>query len=215
MGKNRDLGGQIALWQGNSAPCQRGVCSSHCPLAHTHTHTHAHTHMQCTHMLTPALKPISFAQGMGTPLISLLPLSLSLSLSLFLHIIPVLLLTLSPSLALPSSSPLSPSRPDPVLSCPVLSLLCHFLWYPFLPLAVLLSSTCAPVSSPRSFFISCLHLCPIYPEHGLCFFPIICFWFPRIRKALCALSLRRGYTQTHEHTCARTHMRTHFYCIIL
>lgn len=66
---NRDFGGQIALWQGNVALCQRGVCSSHCPLKH------AHTHIQYTHMLTPSLKPISFAQGMGTPLISLLPLS--------------------------------------------------------------------------------------------------------------------------------------------
>lgn len=45
--------------------CAREVCSSHCPLAHTDTH----------YILTPSLKPISFAQGMGTPLLSLLPLS--------------------------------------------------------------------------------------------------------------------------------------------
>lgn len=45
--------------------CAREVCSSHCPLAHTDTH----------YILTPSLKPISSAQGMGTPLLSLLPLS--------------------------------------------------------------------------------------------------------------------------------------------
>lgn len=43
--------------------------------AHLIARSHTYTHIQCTHMLTPSLKPISFAQGMGTPLISLLPLS--------------------------------------------------------------------------------------------------------------------------------------------
>lgn len=124
--------GQIAFWQGNAVRCQRDVCSSHCPLAHI-------THVQYTHMLTPSLNPISFAQGMGTP-----PIPLSSHPSLFLHIIPVLLLTLSPPVLSPSlslTSPLPlPITPSP---CPALSSLCHSLRYPFLPRVVLLSSPCA------------------------------------------------------------------------
>lgn len=115
------MGGQIALWQGNTVLCQRGVCSSHCPLTHIHTYA-AHTH---THMLTLSLKPISFAQGMGTPLIFLLPLS-----SLPPHHPCPLAHPLS---SCPLSIPLfifylSPSHPHPVLPS-----LCHSLWYPLLP----------------------------------------------------------------------------------
>lgn len=66
-------------WWGGTALCQREVCSSHCPLRDVH--------IQYTHMLTPSLKPISSAQGMGTLQISSHPLP---------HIIPVLSLTLPP-----------------------------------------------------------------------------------------------------------------------
>lgn len=114
--------------------CAREVCSSHCPLAHTDTH----------YILTPSLKPISFAQGMGTPLLSLLPLS---PLPPY-HLCPLL----CPLSCCPLSTPLlyfSPSHPHLVLP----SLGC-FLWCPFFPRGppVLLSGFFLRVSSPHLFY---------------------------------------------------------------
>lgn len=139
--------GQIAFWQGNAGLCQSGVCSSHCPLAHI-------THVQYTHMLTLSLKPISFTQGMGTPLISLLPPS-----SLPPHHPCPLAHPLS---SCPLSIPLSylfPSHPHPVLPS-----LCHSLWYPLLPSW----SSCPPLalfplsvfSLLVSFFFLCIYFLP-------------------------------------------------------
>lgn len=93
-------------WWGGTALCQRGVCSSHCPLRDMY--------IQCTHMLTPSLKPISSAQGMGTPQISSHPLP---------HIIPVLSLTLPPLILSPSISfPLFLPHSITSSHCPALAL---------------------------------------------------------------------------------------------
>lgn len=132
--------------------CAREVCSSHCPFAHIAIHPP---------YTNPSIKPISFAQGMGTPLISLLPLS-----SLFLHIISVLSLTLSP----------------PVLSLPSFIFFpLHFITSSPCP-ALTLSVSLVPPPIPRGPLPSkCLHLtpslfpafhlCPVYPPSIACVFP--------------------------------------------
>lgn len=128
------------------------------------------------HTLTLSPKPISSTRGMGTPLISLSsPSSTTSPLS-----------SCSPSLLLyPCSLTVPPLHHTLTLSCPHRVTLSgtpphHHPFSPRGPPVRLLLSFLR-VSSPRSLFfftciyISCLHLCPIYPEHGLCFFLIICF----------------------------------------
>lgn len=102
------------------------------------------THILYTHMLTPSLKPISFAQGMGTPLISLLPLSslpphhpcpfahpLSSCPSLFfLPSSPALSITCSPCPALTLSPSLVPPTSLTVLMYAEGLLSAHFYFLP-------------------------------------------------------------------------------------
>lgn len=107
-----------------------------------HTRTHAHTHM-----LTPSLKPISFAQGMGTPLISLLPLS-----------------SLPPHHPCPFAHPLvlspSPSLPSSFTSLSITSSPCPGL-APSLSSAAP-SSLTVLLSSPCALFSECLLLAHFY-----------------------------------------------------
>lgn len=133
------------------------------------------------------LKPISSSQGMGT-LISLLPQSLSLL-------------------------PLLPTVPLSFLSPPLYPL--HHipaLWYS----TVLLLNT--PFSFPHSVLCSLslswfpASLCPSVPNlpwSGSVFFSIICFWFPRIRKPLCACCLFLTCARAHTHTCTVELTYTH------
>lgn len=142
-------------WWGGTALCQRGVCSSHCPLRDMH--------IQCTHMLTPSLKPISSAQGMGTPQISSHPLP---------HIIPVLSLTLPPLILSPSISfPLFLPHSITSSHCPALALSLSLV-PPFPPLTILLSRARAfilPMSSPHSVLFPA-SICAQFIQSTVCVF---------------------------------------------
>lgn len=125
----------------------------------------------------PPLKSHFLYIGHGNPDPS--PPTVPLSSSSSPHCAPVLSLTSS------SPSPTSSSPP---------------LWYP----TVLLASLSFPQSRVLSLSVFPVSLCPSVPNlswAGSAFFPIICFWFPRIRKPLCARCLLRAHTRRNKHAC--------------
>ncbi len=117
------------------------------------------------------------------------------------------------------------------LPCPPPPLypLCHIpaLWYPTVLLlftSFSFSHSILCLLSLSWFPASLSPSVPNLPWAASVFFLIICFWFPRIRKPLCACCLllehthTQTYTRSHMHgwTHIHTHhVHTHFYCIIL
>lgn len=131
---------------------------------------------------------------MGT-LITLLPQSLSL---------PPLL----PTVTLSSLSP--PPYPVP----PPLYPLCHIpaLWYPTVLLLFTSFSHSILCSLSLSWYPASLSpSVPNLPWAGPVFFLIICFWFPRIRKPLCACCLLLVHTHTQTYTRSHMHGWTHIH----
>ncbi len=133
---------------------------------------------------------------MGT-LITLLPQSLSL---------PPLLPTV----------PLSSLSPPPYPVPPPLYPLRHIpaLWYPTVLLLFTYFSFSHSISCSLSLSWFPASLCPSVPNlpwAGSVFFLIICFWFPRIRKPLCACCLLLVHTHTQTYTRSHMHGWTHIH----